>query len=490
MVSKATSFDSIQNDSKEREIDWIEFFQLEFGFIFSDYGVEKAKKKAFDIVKLPDMTFNDTATQKTYSLSQHKLKKEAFIASIGIASEQNSIERLLNAGLNDNNLMKYWFNDGESKLAFYIYFGVYSEQLTINISKDHIKLRESYSEGIQKLIKYNNPYPKLESFFKEYGYFYESKVTIGAKLDRLFEFYSKDLGNNDKINKSNLIKDDLQSYLKEFEKSVKPFDSSYLYDYNLDPIKIKNIEKWLISIPDRKTEWKVIKRQITPLYHTLEEPVRKQLDDLLGSESRILMFGKDQVNDCKWIKFPEALHEASYHIFGRIISKSDKHVKAVPKFKYNDVEGFEISIESSENEDEIQCREHTVAWIMVGIPYKIKYSDPSIRNLEIVIGSIPIKERKVKLNINQTLCSGYILAVSFIYPYSNVEPNFDFEISSWSSRGIITLEIIGQTNNDLFDNNDKDSVTLSWCLILVTPTKFNEKDSKFLEFTLCKDVGH
>ncbi|CAG8582400.1 14276_t:CDS:2, partial [Ambispora leptoticha] len=476
MVSKATSFSYIQENSKEKEIDWTEFFQLEFGFIFSDYGIEKAKKKAFDIVELPDMTFNDTVTQKTYSLSQHNLKEETFIAFNDIAIEPNSIERFLNAGLIHNCSMKYWFNGEESKLTNYIYF-------TIDISKDHIKLSESYSKEIQKLTEYNNPYPKLRSFFKEYGYFYESKVTIGAKFDRSFESYSKYFC--DKINKSNLSKDDLQSYLNEFEESVKPFDSSYLCDYNLYLIKIKNIAKWLIAISDLKTEWKMFKRQVTPLYHNLEEPIRKQLDYLLGSKSHILMFGRVQVNDCKRIKFSEPLHEASYHIFGRTTCESDK--KAVPKFKYLNVEGFEISIESSENVGEIQSTKHIVTWIMVGIPYKIGYSNPSVRNLEILIGSVPVKERKAELKVNQTLCPGYILTTSFIYPYSKVEPNFDFEISSWSSQGIISLEIIGPTNDDFLDNNDKESITLSWCLIQATPTKLEKKDSRF---AVCNHVGH
>ncbi|CAG8636308.1 11116_t:CDS:2, partial [Ambispora gerdemannii] len=469
IFDKKITQENTENDYNEREIDWIKSCQLEFGLIFSDYGLEKAAKQAFDIVKLHDMKFNDKKSQKTYSLSQHNLKKEAFIASNGISTESNFIyfvERFLKSGLS-NSPIKYWFDDEESKLA--IYFGVYSEQLILDIP---IKPRKLYSEKIKKALKEDKPYPELEYLFKQYGYFYQSKVTIGAKLDRIFEFYSKDFG--DKINKSNLKKDDLQSYLEEFKKSVKPFDSSYLCDYNLDPIKTKNIEKWLASIPDRITEWRVIKRQVTPLYHILGEPIRKQVDYLLGSESRILMSGRDQVNNYKWIKFTEPLHKANYHIFGRIISESgDEHIKAVPKFKYFDVGGFGISIESSENKDETQ--EHTVVWIMVGTPYEIKYSDPSIRNIEIVIGSTPIKEREVELNINQILCPGYILTASFIYPYSNVEPNFVFKISSWSSRGIITLEITRQTPSEcnLFDNEEK-AMTLSWCLILVAPTKFKE----------------
>ncbi|CAG8542638.1 7302_t:CDS:2 [Ambispora leptoticha] len=416
------------------ETDWIDTCKLEFGLIFSRKRIRKAKEKIFNIIKPPYIRYNDTGAKNKPNFSYYQSKIFSFLASSCISTDSDSVDsinKILNLEFPDSSLIKNYFDSERRKPA--IHFCVYNEQLIIDISNDCIEPTESFSKEMEDALNKYNPYPELEALFNKYGYFYETKIIVGAKLDQLFEFESSDISR-------------LNSQWSELKEVYYP----------------QNPEK----------EWGVIDRQIKPLYQSLTPSLSAKVELLLEAKPRILMTGSNQVKNYKWIKFSKELHKADFHIFGRIVNKNNsEEIKFVPKFDYYDIGGFGISIEGTGNNQEYE-KEYTVFWIMIGIPNEVRYSDPLTRDIEIVKGSklITIKEDKFSLNTEQKLHPGLILTISFKFPESNFNPLVETKILSWTNRGIINIEILDlvQADYDPCGNEKKVLKQLhgNWLVIL------------------------
>ncbi|CAG8699130.1 13016_t:CDS:2, partial [Ambispora gerdemannii] len=148
---------------------------------------------------------------------------------------------------------------------------------------------------------------------------------------------------------------------------IRPHDSSYLLTMDGGPIEIIQIPKWLKFVPLFESEWRVIKRVVTPLYKILDINQQQEIEKLFSKQDHILMTNTTTILDFytgyQRIEFNSKLKSSNYQIFGKVVdadgqSFTDIYVEFSLKSEY----GFSVN------------------WIQAGVTYYMDFSDSDILN--------------------------------------------------------------------------------------------------------------
>ncbi|CAI2188531.1 7485_t:CDS:2, partial [Funneliformis geosporum] len=223
--------------------------------INKSYKLEKSKKFAVNIVKIP----NIESSNKSY-LETTKVKEELIINNIF------SIKDLSHFPFVDRNI-----ESNDSSYDEYSFL-IKLEKYEIIMNRDHFNPSIEFEQAINDALESMKPYKALQGVFEEYGQFFAQKITLG----RIFK---KNIPNATSA----------KIYLKSpIVKSLEPYLNNLNIPYLLTQ-QGKIIEKnELFGLIQDLNDLEIIElNDFIPLYKILDEQQQRKIDIILNS------------NDCK-----------------------------------------------------------------------------------------------------------------------------------------------------------------------------------------------
>ncbi|CAG8572909.1 8912_t:CDS:2, partial [Funneliformis mosseae] len=265
----------------------------------------------------------------------------------------------------------------------------------------------------------------LIKVFSEYGHIVCIEITIGEILCTANQFVTqKEFCQKWTVSKD-CVKTMLVNLLEKFNMDVPNKLIAHYHSVNLN-----EIETWLNDISKKKSLWSLANQPVLfPLYKILDDKYKRQIENILKNKQKILITGVTKLSSHKIcyyrVNFDNYLTSNDYQVIGSVV-KNNKRL---------DLNGFRSF------------------WQLIGEPKAVGYFSNCTRNTKIFCEElkVEISSRKTscRINIEDELSPGCIIATSVQYPLSNYEHIIQVFMKSWSGKQI-DLDIINRSFDSLF----------------------------------------
>ncbi|CAB4376520.1 unnamed protein product [Rhizophagus irregularis] len=362
-------------------MNWARDFQLFQGLkINNNYKIENSKKNTFNFIKIPEVSL----VQHKYYLKiiNPKTKLEEKLISSNIFSYKSTIP------------FSFIKSNGES-CGKYNHILIKCEQYEILLNKDHIKPTKEFEQAVAKALCSIKPVKDLQDTFNEYGHLFPQRIVLGRSLKNIFS-------NNSLFNTFN----DANGVNEIFE-SLNDLDISYFLTQKGKIIEQNDLFHW---IQNTNNQLEIIELDnIIPLYKILEAGQRRQIDDILNYDFRVILTGITDLKDLnsnnvehyKRIDLESSLGNEDYKVFGSIISKNNSKLdEFYVDFGLYDFNGFCAIIKKLE-ETSIDITKCNVFWMIIGNPLKLSVFSPYNRDVLVKCfkGSISLQPNQLNYHI-------------------------------------------------------------------------------------------
>ncbi|CAG8731334.1 27763_t:CDS:2 [Dentiscutata erythropus] len=194
----------------------------------------------------------------------------------------------------------YWISDigfagDESSLTekLSVYMGILFLRKRLIFDNKKIKPSDELNNEMKLALKQNNPYHEVVEVFKDYGYFLPKKVILGHKLYSMTNLIAREDSPEQHF---------LESELKAFSDFAKLernyilnqcFDTSFLTSINGENVMRDELKDWVLScLKNDISSLQIISwEQLYPLYEIFDEPLKKEIKFILGSDELTKEFG-------------------------------------------------------------------------------------------------------------------------------------------------------------------------------------------------------
>ncbi|CAG8570166.1 9268_t:CDS:2 [Ambispora gerdemannii] len=468
---------------------WEEEFKSTNGIIVDKYSIEQSIDPVIDSPK-PIIEYKKSQNMK---ISYASKKCDSFRLSEGIEIDASSSEDLRKFFvLLDMHPRNHSDNAFLNELETHdVYCEIASEQVSIEYNIQNIEITAEFKDAIGKALKTNTPIEDLKRVFNKFGHLFTTKIIIGNKLQRMVRLN----GEKDKENHVSIYHDIGNESLSLWKEKIQPYDSSYLWTMDGDPIEINQISNWLETIPLFELEWHIIKRIVTPLYKILCINQRKEIEKLFSKQDHILITNTTEIlafnTGYQRIEFNSKLKSRNYQIFGKIVDANGKELPNIyVKFSLKSEYGFSVNwIRAGDKNFSINLQTLSLEWRLIGCPSEIGYFDSTTRDKEIKTGSTELKIASNKeapilevedptqqwsCRINTCIdkpdkpLSSSSISLNLEYPTTRKAPIFKASykiLQQFYSIIEVKVELIKAEYVEFLNEDEEITVTIRWCVI-------------------------
>ncbi|CAG8521823.1 14261_t:CDS:2, partial [Ambispora leptoticha] len=447
---------------------WEEKFELINGIIVDKYLIEQSSNPVID------HRYSKVEYKKSNNMKISHASKicDSFMLSQGIEIDAISAEELkkffrlfnLNTRNTSNNAL---LNDLKTHD---VYCEITSEQVSVEYNIQNIKITAELKVAIDKALGTNTPIENLKHIFNKFGYLFAMKTVIGNKLQRIVRLNGD---TNDNENKYPIYLPEFNEIdnetLNSWKKEIQPHDSTYL-----------------LTMDVFETEWRIIKRVVTPLYKILDIEQQQKIEKLFSNQDHILMTNTTTILDFnagyQRIEFNDKLKSNKYQIFGNVVDANGQTFTNIyVKFSLKSDYGFSVNwIQDDMNHFETLQASYKLKWMLIGCPSEIGYFDATTRDKEIKTGSTEMKITSMKeavpenddlaqqwtcrINVDMPLSLSSVVSLNVEYPTTQKTPIFKASENISDSIIEVKIEPIDYGNVE-FLNYEETTVIIRWCVL-------------------------
>ncbi|CAG8512504.1 11313_t:CDS:10 [Funneliformis caledonium] len=420
---------------------WIKKYQLNHGMVITPYGLAPGKKPVLEFLSAPSIKSCNQSNQTKIKISHSIIHKELLYSKhyIDYASKIINLEEIP------------FISPFNTTFANVTQCNIFQEEVIITIFNEIfqknqiIKPSQQFVKEINEALKNINPYKSLTKVFSEYGHMVCTEITMGGRLCTTNQFVTqKEFCQKWTVSKD-CVKTMLVNLLEKFNMDVP--NKLIAHDHS---VNLNEIETWLNDISKKQSLWSLANQPVLfPLYKILDDKYKRQIENILENKQKILMTGVTKLSSHKTRYYRVNFDN---HLIGSVVT-NNKRLDLNVKFQMADIYGFSIIMEEYKTLNEEIEGDLEVFWQLIGEPKAVGYFSNCTRDTKIFCEElkVEISSRKTscRINVEEELSPGCIIATSVQYPPSNYEPIIQVFVKSWSGKQI-DLDIINHSFDSLF----------------------------------------